>query len=59
MDGQELYKLWAESNEEENVGIDDWEQLDPVDTACWESLASKIASFYSIRGAGDIDYTTE
>jgi hypothetical protein len=48
MDGETLYTLWAEANDENDVGVDAWDELDETDHACWNSLATTLC------GMGDL-----
>jgi hypothetical protein len=44
MNGQQLYALWVQANDEENVGVDDFDQLCESDQRCWHRLAELVDS---------------
>lgn len=40
MNGEELYQKWVEFHESRCIFIDPWDQLDSVDQAAWNYIAT-------------------
>lgn len=43
MNGKELYELWARSMNQENVGVDHWEELGPEDKNAWGRVSIALS----------------
>ena len=43
MSGEELYGLYMDSMDEQNIIVDDWNSLDEPDRLAWNDMATKLA----------------
>ena len=42
MNGRELYRIYEEENDAQNIGVDAWEDLEECDRMIWESIANRL-----------------
>lgn len=42
MTGEQLYALYTQANIDVGCGVDEWNDLDPLDREMWNALGAKV-----------------
>ncbi len=50
MTAEQLYDVWLESMEAQNIQCDEWEDLTDADKVAWEAVAAKVKRDSQQRG---------